>query len=215
MTGDAKPAFFRSSESDGADEPPRPVWAPAERFEDLLDRADGPEPEQLAGLDLAQGLLGLAGWGRYAPEPEVRAVAEMLRAWLDDGAGADLGNWLGVVESGSGSVRQDLAIATRGIRLRSLLRFDAYRGLSAGAAAKLIATRWSRWQAANGGRLHEEPANPEAAVFWALARAGIAPASASTIRRDLTRDEISKGSGPFEIRSAPSSQADEKGYADD
>ncbi|WBU51888.1 hypothetical protein [Paracoccus sp. SCSIO 75233] len=209
MTGDPKPAVFCSSEADGVDDLPRPVWAPAERFEDLLDRADGPEPEQLAGLDLARGLLGLADWGRYAPEPEVRAVAAMLRAWLDDGAGADLGNWLGVVESGSGSVRQDLAIAQRGIRLRSLLRLEAYRGLSANAAAAMIATRWNRWQAANGGRLHEEPANPEAAAFWALARAGIAPASASTIRRDLMRDEISKGWGPNEIRSAPSSKADE------
>ena len=90
MMDDAKPGFFRSSETGDADDPRRPIWASAERFEDLLDRADAPEPEHLAGLDLAQALLSLAAWGRYAPEPEVRAVAAMLRSWLDDGAGADL-----------------------------------------------------------------------------------------------------------------------------
>ena len=142
----------------------------------------------LTGLRLARALARLAEIGAGSGDRDVAELADMLAGWVHDRARVRLDTWLGISEPGRGGVAEALRIADRDVILRRLA--ERYAGQSRHGAAHLIAQRWRRWHEAHAGRAPAAPpADPEGKLFWRLGRDGHAPASASTIRRALARED--------------------------
>lgn len=160
------------------------AWAgPPEPIERQLARMGDQMPDALDGLDLGRAVLGMAEAAMLDNRPEVRRLGVDVLFWLRDGARISLDRWLGLSEGGRGAFRETVEIAERNAALRFVARLPRYADLPPKAAARLIASRWTRW----GTARHER--DEEGQTFALLDRAGHKALHYETIRKIITREE--------------------------